>query len=660
MVGMRIALVSREITPFSGGGIAPAVRAAGELLAADGHEVTIVTTDDHRDEYDERLARRDPDLVGSRVRWAFAERPPKSSGAFIAFLHAYSASVLRTLRETYGTDAPDVIEFGDYLGEGFATIQARHTSDPWLARTTVAVRVHTTAEICSVLDGAVADDHPTRATFEMERYCLEHADRVMFQGGDIYGTYQRFYGAQRLAPGIEIPAVVPDHVRESGEAPANPAGDGPLELLYLGRLERRKGVHDLVAAMEQVHGNVRLRLVGGDTDTGALGASVAGQLAFAGDPRIELVGSVDRDQIAAVVAEADVVVVPSRWECWPNVVLEALAANRPVLATPVGGLVEMVGDAGRITDACGPDALARAIDELAAAPDAVRALARDGRPRRRFEQLVETDRVRAGYDQLARIRRDADAGDDGRGDEAPPLVSVVIPYFELDQTIEATLASVAAQDHEAIETIIVNDGSLRPADAELWALAERYGATVVTQPNRGLGAARNLGIELAQGRFVLPLDADDLLAPSFVSRCLTALERAPELAYATTWVGHVDEDGEPEGDVWAGYFPFGNWTTLMTELNLGGICSSLFRRSVFDEHGLRYSPELASFEDWGLYRQMASAGLYGAVVPEVLFRYRMRPSSMTQRDAQPHLGRLLDELRAHDVSGRTRWEVPRG
>lgn len=656
---MRVALVSREIAPFSGGGIAPAVRAIAETLAADGHDVTLVTSAEFRRKYERRRAEGDPEIAGSKVRWAFVAQPPEEGGGHLGYPHAWSASVLRTLRDCYPDRGPDVIEFADYLGEGFATVQARHTNDPWLADTTVAVRIHTTSEICAVLDGALPDDHGARALFEMERYCLRHADRVIQQGGDVYGTYRRFYGNDALAPSITIPHVVPPHVQQEVHATADD-NDGPLRVLYLGRFERRKGVGDLVTALESVTSDVRLTLLGGDTDTGPLGASLREQISFVveGDPRIELAEPVPHAQVTRVMAEADVVVLPSRWECWPNVLLEGLAANRPVLATPVGGMVEMVGDGGWLTDATGPQALAAAIERLAADPERVRRMVADGRPRRRFEQLVDPDAVLAGYRELAQATARRPRTPIAR--RRPPLVSVIVPYFQLDQTLEATLASLAAQDHPALEVVIANDGSLREQDAVLWELAGRYGARVVTQPNSGLSAARNLAIETSGGEYVLPLDADDEIAPEFVSRCLAALESDRDLAYVTTWVRYVDDDGKPRGDEYTGYFPFGNWSTLLDQLNVAGTCSAVFRRSVFRDHGLRYSPELASYEDWALYRRMARAGLFGAVIPEPLFRYRVREQSMTRQDAQPHVARLLSELRAHEINATTRWEAPRG
>ena len=77
-------------------------------------------------------------------------------------------------------------------------------------------------------------------------------------------------------------------------------------------------------------------------------------------------------------------------------------------------------------------------------------------------------------------------------------------------------------------------------------LAERYPIRLVTQRNRGLGAARNFGIAHARGRYVLPLDADDIIEPELRrARASTRSQPTPDLAYVSTWSRFVDEDGEP-------------------------------------------------------------------------------------------------------------------
>ena len=299
------------------------------------------------------------------------------------------------------------------------------------------------------------------------------------------------------------------------------AETGALRLLYLGRLERRKGVQNLVRAITGLEGpNVHLTLLGGDTGTAPLGGSVRTQLELmaAGDPRIEFVDTVPRSAVGDFIRNAHAVVIPSLWECWPNTAREALMHNRPVLATPVGGLTEIVkpGRSGWLTRDRSAEGdprrggRARRAPGRGAGPDPVRRAARGvrraGRTRRRWSE---------GYRRLV-----AEAPARPARPARPPLVSIVIPYFRLERYVRETVASGAAQTHPEIEIVIVNDGSLRAEDRVVYELADEFGARIVTQANSGLGAARNMGISQSRGRYVVPLDADDTIAPDFVARCV--------------------------------------------------------------------------------------------------------------------------------------------
>ena len=150
---------------------------------------------------------------------------------------------------------------------------------------------------------------------------------------------------------------------------------------------------------------------------------------------------------------------------------------------------------------------------------------------------------------------------------------------------------------------------------------------MIAQPNSGLGAARNLGVELSRGAYVLPLDADNLLEAGFVARCVAAMEADPEIAYVTSWLRYIDERGRPWKGTEEVLRPIGNSSRAVEELNVAGDAVAVFRRSVFDA-GLRYSPDVAGFEDWALYREMRQRGLVGHVIPEPLIDYRIRDDSM--------------------------------
>ena len=103
---------------------------------------------------------------------------------------------------------------------------------------------------------------------------------------------------------------------------------------------------------------------------------------------------------------------------------------------------------------------------------------------------------------------------------------------------------------------------------------------VVTQMNQGLGAARNFGILQSRGRYVFPLDADNVADPGFVDRCVEMLERRPEVAYVTSWSHYVDGGREPSpGPTTIGYQPLGNQRrSVNADDNVSGDAAAVIRR----------------------------------------------------------------------------------
>jgi glycogen(starch) synthase len=657
---MRFALVSRELAPFDGGGIAPLAANCATLLAP-GHEVTIVTSANHREAYARLRARGDARLWPDSVRMVFVEKPTEETvGPYLSHMHAWSGRVYEALRAAYPDRGPDFVEFPDYLGEAFVTVQARHTHDPWLRDTTVAVRLHTSAEMATVLDATMGDDVESVAVFEAERYCLRHADRLLWCGGDVLETYRRYYRADALAPAELVPDAFTVEMPEDPGVGRLPVEGEPLKLLYLGRLERRKGVQNLMRAVSSLGTtDFRLAMLGGDTDTAPLRASMREVLGLhvAGDWRVEFLPRVAPGEVVRHIDEADLVVLPSLWECWPNVAREALMRNRPVLATPVGGFCEMIeeGVSGYLAEDTSPEAIARCFEALVHDRERLASMIRSRGPRKAFERITDPARTRRRYEEVAALEPRTAAARPRRR-VRPPLVSIVVPYFRLDEHVVDTIDSALAQTHEQLEVIVVNDGSLREQDGPLYDLADRDGVQVITQANSGLSAARNTGIRHASGEYVLPLDADDVILPSFLERCLHPLERDGDLAYAGTWVRYMTPDGEDLDGDGAGYVPFGNWSRLIDRNNVAGNCSVVLRRRLFDI-GFAYSPDLASYEDWFLYRELHHAGHHGAIVPERLFRYRVRKESMIRTDGLSRTEPLVDEMRALLRERSMRWQA---
>src|SRR5207247_5323291 len=131
-----------------------------------------------------------------------------------------------------------------------------------------------------------------------------------------------------------------------------------------------------------------------------------------------------------------------------------------------------------------------------------------------------------------------EAGPDGGDLVSAPRVSVVIPVFDAGDQLARALESVARQTYRDFEVVVVDDGSTdRRTLAILEAAAREPGVTVHRTENGGPARARNVAIERARGAYVLPLDADDYLAPAFLERTASLLDADPAPGVVYTWAG---------------------------------------------------------------------------------------------------------------------------
>src|SRR5262249_32672545 len=105
-----------------------------------------------------------------------------------------------------------------------------------------------------------------------------------------------------------------------------------------------------------------------------------------------------------------------------------------------------------------------------------------------------------------------------------PKVSVIIPCFNQGQFVDEAVASVLAQTYRDFEIIVINDGSTDEATNRKLAAYDYPQAQVMHTANQGAAGARNTGIAATSGQYILPLDADDRIAPTYLERAVAALE----------------------------------------------------------------------------------------------------------------------------------------
>lgn len=206
-------------------------------------------------------------------------------------------------------------------------------------------------------------------------------------------------------------------------------------------------------------------------------------------------------------------------------------------------------------------------------------------------------------------------------------VSIVIPCFRQAHFLGEAIESVLAQTHPRIELIVVDDGS--PDNVEQ--VAGRYpGVRCLRQPNDGLAAARNAGLEQASGEFVLFLDADDRLLPDAVATGLRELAAAPEAEMtAGTW-RLIGEEGEPVPAA-APEVPEEAFPALLESCFISTPAAVLYRRRLFEQIG-GFDPSVSASADYDVYLKAAArfpVRLHGEVVAE----YRRHGANMTRDPA---------------------------
>ena len=211
----------------------------------------------------------------------------------------------------------------------------------------------------------------------------------------------------------------------------------------------------------------------------------------------------------------------------------------------------------------------------------------------------------------------------------PITVSVVIPCYNSSVFLRETVESVVAQTLREIEVIFVDDGSIDDTRSVIQQLIARHGDRQMTwssQVNAGVGSARNHGIAIARGRYILPLDADDLIVPTMLERCASVLDNQPQ-------TGLVFTDRQDFGDLasaWvAGRFELGR----LKYFNQLSYCS-MFRREMWEAIG-GYRVNVSGFADWDFWVAAASRGFRGHHLPGPLLQHRRHPNS--------HLTRIIGD-----------------
>lgn len=221
-----------------------------------------------------------------------------------------------------------------------------------------------------------------------------------------------------------------------------------------------------------------------------------------------------------------------------------------------------------------------------------------------------------------------------------PLVSIIIPCHNEDMLLLEAVASAEAQTLASCEIIIVSDQNTTPNTLDILYRLRKEGKKVVQAPEGCVGpsAARNFAIRLSRGKYILPLDADNRLAPQYAERAATVLAHHDDVALC---YGRAELFGLKQGpwELEAYSYP-----KLLCG-NMIDICA-MFRRSDFERLGGFDERLRLGYEDWAFWIKLLDGGRRVVRLDEVSFYYRVRKTSRSTSTRKKRFLALFSVLRS--------------
>lgn len=204
-------------------------------------------------------------------------------------------------------------------------------------------------------------------------------------------------------------------------------------------------------------------------------------------------------------------------------------------------------------------------------------------------------------------------------------VSIIIPCFNQGEYVSEAIHSALNQTYNNVEIVIINDASTDNSINVISDFAKNYKNIVFlnNEENKGVVYSRNTAIDAASGEYILPLDADDKIEPTYVEKAVKILENNPEIGIVYC---KAKLFGSKHGE-WK--LPEFSETEILYQNCI--FCSALFRKSDFEKVGKYKNYMQDGHEDWDLWLSFLETGLKVHRIDEFLFNYR-KTCSQTRTD----------------------------
>ncbi len=625
---MKICLVTTEYPGASpSGGIGTHVKILGDLLKSE-HEITVLVVSE-RTNFKK--------IKESKIKFiSINEIPSRVFSGGTLLNYKTSLSIFDWLKQ----QDFDHVNFADWLGLGFASIQAKETGIA-LKQTVLSVTLHGISAWTSGQNSfPKLFDQESNKIHYMETYSVEKADLVISPSEYM----KKWILNLGVIPKKQIKvAVNPMTALDLGTQPSG--SDQISKIVFLGRIEPRKGIEIFLEALELLENKK-------NAEVAIIGRSLFGYAPIKLDDLRSKFFSANHfenmntsEALAMCNNENTLVVIPSLTENCPYVIQEATFLNLRVLSTNVGGIPELIGPANLVEPSA--QEISEKIQSFLIDKDSIP----------KSYSIVDIVSVQ---DEWLRI-----FGKDkisSSVEESYNLsIGVVVAHFNQSNYLRAALASIAAQTYSNYNVVVIDDGSSNEMHSkEFQAIARSWKNpkfSFIQQNNHDVGYTRNRGVRELNTKIVCFLDADDLMEPRALEYFVKSISVGADIA-TTHFSIFLDESKalDIENNSYGSYEPLGPITNLIWHENVLGGANFAARKEVFEDIGGFTEVRKSNHQDWQFLTRAFLMNKDLRVIPERLLFYRVIDDSMAR--SRSHLQGTFEVIDAFTENASS--EVMRG
>jgi glycosyltransferase involved in cell wall biosynthesis len=640
-------LITTEYPPAYGGGIGTYCYHNAAMLNQEGWDVTVFLSG--------KSGNKDIIYIDNGVRIIQFGINRSDVWNYLGYDTALAYEFAEIIREYLKKEGiPAVIESQEYAGIAYFILQYKHLNYPLFKDIKLLLTLHAPSFLYNEYNRIPAYQLPYFWIGEMERWCIKAADEVNSPSLFMTEAILAYFNHSTFKKPISIiPYPFKDDL-----AKCDHTTDPRMNWYFFGKLTPQKGILELLSSFRKLFNegwDKPLHLIGGgDHFFHIEDSSVSSWIRkeYASEiktGKIRLLGNLSPAKWKEATNKECVILIPSIGDNYPFAVIESLNNGKVVLASKQGGQAELIehGVNGFLFDHTLKDDFQKKIKEIQEyPPEDIMKIQTNAKETVRIkhsykEAYVHKKKIldkisfpsenKAGFPFTREIpcliNKDESEYTTGKDD----LLSVIIPYYNMELYIEEALISVYASTYKNIEVIIVDDGSTHPESMEVLNLLKgKYQFKYHQQENKGLSITRNEGAKLASGKFIAFVDADDKVDKDYFSKAVSILKEKKNVSFVGSWVQYF----ENSKGVWPSFTPEPPYILYYNMVCSGGLVyvKKHYLNSGMNDRKLEYG-----LEDWDGVIGMIENGYRGVVLPEKLYHYRVRTGSMARKFNEPKL-----------------------